>query len=453
MKQRRIAKTLILSVLPPAVLCLLYGLWLLLGNAGSLLEILYALLLLVLFIAVYVFSAWDAAERLRRADMLENEGLTRERKLDLREMVRITFVILCVRMLFFALSYASELLFNGYSGTVFDIQHIWADHPLATRYISMANRGYSWETGGAGVYANLSVAPLFGLMVRFFSPSASSSIKIAFLLANINCVLSGSALYALAVKEADRRRARWAVCFFCLLPSSFLMSCTLGDSTFLLLSLLTCFAVRQRVFFAAAGFGFFAALAAPQGVALLVPAAFAYAAYLREKLHEEKEKQSLFVLIGEGVSLLLIPAGLLLYMYKNKTVSGNPFMFIRLSGGYSLFFEQGASLLRSVTAVDRHTLLAEVLPALFALPGALLLLLVTAKNLPAGLRLYALSYILCIPNAGTAWPRLLFTCFPVIFAAAELASRKKRYAIPMLFFSTVLVLLRLCMFTLGWGAS
>lgn len=453
MKQRRIAKTFILSVLPPTVLCLLYGLWLLLDAPGSLTASVYALLLLVLFIAAYVLAIWDAAERIRRTDIAEELPLAREQRIDAREMLRITFVLVCVKLITFLLAYAWELLVNGYSGTVFEMQHVWADHPLAARYISMANRGYSWETGGTGVYANLSVPPLFGLLVQFLSPSASTAIKVAFVLANLNSVLTGSAIYAFTVKEANRRRARLAVTFYCLFPSAFLMSCTLGDSTFMLLSLLTCYALKKRHFFAAGGLGAMASLAAPQGVALLVPALFEYDIYLREQLHGNKEERNLAVWIAEGASLLLIPVGLLMYMYKNMTVAGDPFMFVRMAGGYSWFFEQGAGLIRSTLTATLETLLSEYLPAVAALLAVLVLLLLTGKKTPPGLRLYVLFYILCIPNAGSAWPRLLYTCFPIILAAAEIASRKKWISVLMILCCSVLVLLRLGMYTLGWGAA
>lgn len=453
MTRRRIIKTLILSVLPPAVLCLLYGLWLLSSAPSSPAAVLYALFLLVLFIAVYVYAVWDAENRICRTDLHEEPVLSRVRKIDGREMGRIFFVLVCFRLLIFVLAYVWELLVNGYSGTVFEMQHIWADHPLAARYISMANRGYSWETGGTGVHANLSVAPLFGLLIRFTSPSANSSIRIAFFLANLNAVLAGATIYALTVRELDRRRARFAAAFFCLLPSSFLMSCTLGDSTFLLLSLLTCYAARQRVFFAAAGLGALASLAAPQGAALLLPALLEYDVYFRERLHGDKEERNLPLWIGEGASLLLIPAGLFLYLYKNRSVTGNAFYFIELTGGYRFFFEQGAALVQSALSASRETFLSELLPAALALPAAFAAFLLTKKRFSAPARLYFLLFVLLVPNAAGAWPRLLFTCFPVIMAAAELASRKKWIAVLLIVGCSALLLLRLGMYALGWGGA
>lgn len=453
MTRRRFITTLILSVLPPTVLCLLYGMWLLTDAPASLYETAYALFLLLLFIAVYVYAVWAVTERINRTSLPEAPALSRVRKLDGREMGRILFVIFCFRLLIFVLAYVWELVVNGYPGTVFELQHIWADHPLAARYISMANRGYSWETGGSGVYANLAVAPLFGLMVRFLSPSANAAIRLSFVLSNLNTLLSGAVLYVLAVRELDRKRARLAVTFFCLLPSSFLMSCTLADSTFLLLSLLTCYAARQRVFFAAAGFGMLAALAAPQGVALLLPALLEYDIYFRERLHRDTEERNLPLWIAEGASLLVIPVGLLLYLYKNRTVAGDPFYFLDLSGGYRWFFEQGAALVHASFSAARETLFGELLPAILALPAALLSVILTGKKFSAPARLYLLFYILCIPNASGAWPRLMFTCFPVTMAAAELASRKKWIAVLMILVSACLLLLRLGMYTLGWGAA
>lgn len=452
MTRRRIIKNVILSVVPPAVLCLLYGLWLLSAAPESILAGGYALLLLLLFIGVYVYAVWDMADRINKTDRPAEPVLSRVRKMDGREMGRIFFVLLCSRLLVFFFAYVWELIVNGYTGTVFEIQHIWADHPLAARYISMANRGYSWETGGAGMHANLSVAPLYGLMVRFMSPSVNSSIRIAFLLSNLNTLFSGATLYALTVKELDRKRARLAAVFFCLLPSSFLMSCTLGDSTFLLLSLLTCYAARQRIFFAAAGFGAMASLASPQGVALLLPALLEYNVYLRENLHRGKEERNLPLWIGEGAALLLIPVGFFLYLHKNRSVAGSAFYFLELAGGYRWFFAQGAELVQSAFIAGRETLFSKLLPAILALPAAFVLFLLTRKRFSAPARLYFLFYILCIPNAAGDWPRLLFICFPVIMAATELASRKKWVEVLMIFFSACLLLLRLGMYTLGWGA-
>ena len=453
MPQRRFAKTFILSVLPPAVLCLLYGLWLLLDAPGSLTAALFALGLLILFLALYVYTVWDAAGRIRQTDIPEEPPLCRERQIDAREMLRISFVLLCIRLFMFLIAYIWELLVNGYSGTIFQMQHIWADHPLSVRYISMANHGYSWETGGAGVYANLSVAPLYGLMIRFLSPSTATSIKVAFVIANINAVVAGAALYALTAQETDRKHARLAVTFYSLLPASFLMSCTLADSTFLLLSLLTCYAARKKYFFPAAGFGALASLAAPQGVALLLPVLFEYDIYLRERLHSKEEERNLPLWIGEGIALLFIPVGLFMYLYKNRSITGDPFAFVQMAGGYHWFFDQGAALVRSLMLSGKEKLFSEVLPAAVALPAALGVMLYTRKKIPVGMRLYFVFYLVCIPNAGVSWTRLLFTCFPVIQAAAEIASGKKWIAALMILVSIALLLLRLGMYALGWGAA
>lgn len=438
----------ILSLIPPAVLCMLYGLWLFTNAPRHLLSALLAGCVLGLYIALYVRTVYDSANGLRKENLPGEKPLSRERHTGSRELLRLVTVLFFVRILTFVAAYGWSLVRNGYNGTVFSLQRVWANHPLAERYISLTNRGYSYIYNGE--YVNLAVAPLYSMLVRIFNPSATGAIRTAFALSNINVVLSAVVLYELMLYEHDRRYARRAVLFFTVLPASFLTTCTVADSTFLLFSLVCYYLLRRRRFIGAAAFGALAVLTRYEGVALILPAVYEFLIYIRADREQKRHTRK----IMEGVSLLLIPAAMAFMILVNFLVSGDGFMFVRqASGGYSFFFEQAAAatdMFADAFLSGEIASAAGFLPVVPAFAGLLLLLLFADGGIPVSARLYALGFILAVTGEGAGWPELLYCCFPVICACTVLGKRK-RISIPLAAASTILLLLRLGHFVIMYG--
>ena len=234
-------------VVPLAVLCLLYGLWIVMDTPVYVESMVVGGIVLLLYALLYIRFVPRAFEFVMSVD--QDEKLTtvqRTSTVGARELLRLILMLAIGRGLFMLGAFLWSLYLNGYTETAFEIQHIWADHMFAERIISIANKGYAAETvNQAGKYYNLLFPPLYSWIVRLTSPVYLSSIRAGFFLSNLNAILSGIVLYLLVMYDHDRRSAVRALWYYSILPSSFLLTCTIPASTFLLFSLICVYCARR----------------------------------------------------------------------------------------------------------------------------------------------------------------------------------------------------------------
>ena len=145
MRQNDVVKGVFIAV-PLAVLCILYGLWLVVDTPVYMESMLVGGLLLLMFsllVIRFVPRAFDY-------EMGEDGDLTlstvqRTSVAGAREILRLVLMLALGRGIIMLGAFLWSLYLNGYTETALDIQHIWADHMFAERIISLANKGYAVE--------------------------------------------------------------------------------------------------------------------------------------------------------------------------------------------------------------------------------------------------------------------------------------------------------------------
>lgn len=430
MKPLNSLKTVI-TLVPLAVLCILYGLWLVLEPPVYLESVLYGTLVLGLFCALYIRFIPACAAQLEQHNRSEENTLPfRTHSAGGRELLRLLVILIVARAMLFILVYLLHLQLNGFTGTFFDVQRIWADHPDSPRYISIVNKGYFAETDG--LYLNLAFEPLYSFVIHLLNPVYTSSIRAGFFLANINAVLSGLFLYELVLHDRDRRSARRAVRYFCLLPPTFLLSCVLPDSTFMLFSILCVYCARKKHIALASLFGALATLTRMEGLALLAPV---FIEFFSQAAPPAREGDPVWKTACRrwcpGLWILLIPAAFMVYMGINYYVAGDPFAFTRClyeayGQKYALFCQAGGSLWDNLITAYLHydypVLLAQWIPGAAALVLSLICMLQGQRRLPASYVGYYIAYVLMSVSATSlpSLPRQLFLCFPGVLAFVTL---------------------------------
>ena len=434
MKPLNSLKTVI-TLVPLAVLCILYGLWLVLEPPVYLESVLYGTLVLGLFCALYIRFIPACAAQLEQRSRSEEDTLPfRTHSVGGRELLRLLVILIAARAMLFILVYLLHLQLNGFTGTFFDVQRIWADHPDSPRYISIVNKGYFAETDG--LYLNLAFEPLYSFVIHLLNPVYTSSIRAGFFLANINAVLSGLFLYELVLHDRDRRSARRAVRYFCLLPPTFLLSCVLPDSTFMLFSILCVYCARKKHIALASLFGALATLTRMEGLALLAPV---FIEFFSQAAPPAREGDPVWKTACRrwcpGLWILLIPAAFMVYMGINYYVAGNPFAFTRClyeayGQKYALFCQAGGSLWDNLITAYLHydypALLAQWIPGAATLVLSLICMLQGQRRLPASYVGYYIAYVLMSVSATSlpSLPRQLFLCFPGVLAFVTLTRRR-----------------------------
>lgn len=430
MKRNDVVKGVFI-VVPLVVLCLLYGLWIVMDTPVYVESMIVGGVVLLLFGLLYIRFVPRAFEYLMGVD--QEKALSTVQRTSIigtRELLRLILMLAIGRGIFMLGAFLWSLYLNGYTETVFDIQHIWADHMFAGRIISLANKGYAAETMDAvGKYYNLLFPPLYSWIVRLISPVYLSSIRAGFFVSNLNAILSGIVLYLLVMHDLDRRSAVRALWYYSILPPSFLLTCTIPASTFLLLSLLSVYCARRRSFLLSSLFGALAALTDRLGIVLVVPLLLEFFNTMTKEYRSLEEvtwqfyvKKSLI-----GATFLLVPLGFITYLIINRVVGGSFFTYVEYleelyDSEFALFYRtcgmQMEKLIDSYRTFQPALAYGLYLPTLLCAVGSLGLILLKSRDLRVS---YLALFVVCFPvilsQTGVMdAPRQLFCCFPVIIA-------------------------------------
>ena len=438
MQRNDVIKGVFIAV-PLAVLCILYGLWIVMDTPLYVESLIVGGTVLVLFSLLYIRFLPRAFDFVMGADQeLLPSTIQRTSTIGARELLRLVFMLAIGRGIFMLGAFLWSLYLYGYTETVFEIQHVWADHLFAGRIISIANKGYAVEAVDmAGKYLNLLFPPFYSLIVRLISPFYLSTIRAGFFVANLNAILSGVVLYLLVLHDSDRRSAVRALWYYSILPPSFLLTCTIPASTFLLLSLLSIYCMRKKRFVLSAVVGAMAALTERVGIVLVIPLLMEFFnamtreyRYLREVTWRFYLKKGLV-----GSAFILVPLGFITYLTINRVVGGSFFTYV---GYLEELYDSRFALFYRVCGVltDRFIdtwrfcepslAFGQYLPNLLFAVGSLTLIFAKGKELRVSyLAYFMVCYVVILSQTGVMdAPRQLFCCFPLIIAMMRLTKNR-----------------------------
>ena len=209
----------------------------------------------------------------------------------------------------------------------------------------------------------------------------------------------------------------------------------MSDSLFLLLSVACVYAVRKNVYPLAGAVGFLAAFTRMPGILLFVPACFELAgSIIREAPLRGKEPRWRWRMTGNALSLLFIPAGLLLYCYVNYRVTGNATMFLTYQREHwhqqlGWFFAATSTIVNSATtsfADNVRMLWGLWIPNLVFLFASLGIVIAAQNKLRASNVAYFIAYYaVCM---GATWllsaPRYLTAAYPLALALGAITGKK-----------------------------
>lgn len=358
------------------------------------------------------------------------------RKYRLPEIFWVAGALIAFRIAIAVLAHAFRYAHYGYLGTFFQDMKFWANFSDAPHYLDIAQRGYVSEANSLNYeYLQLVFLPFYSYVVRFFSLFSTGTARAGFFVSNLSTVLGGVVFYRLMLFDYDRKVARRAIFYYCVVPISFILSATMSDGLFFLLSVSSLYAARKRNFLLAGILGALTAYTRILGVLVFAPIFLEYlqsywARPERVRIRSFSTRQ--FV---NGLVLLLIPLGLGIYLYQNWRISGNPLQFLIYQKdnwyqGFYPFFRTPAYqldyMLGALAEGNWRTVFGLSLPNLLAIFLSTILLIGQHKKLRASYIAYGGLYI--IVSISTSWllsaPRYLFCCFPILMALA-LATKKR----------------------------
>ena len=361
------------------------------------------------------------------------EGKRSARKQRMHPMLQIVLYLGLFRLLLFALTYTLSLIKGAYAGGLLDSLGIW--NQLGTdsqHYLNIAQNGYV----NAGDDRLLIVfLPLYPYLVRGINFIVNNYLVSGLIVSNLCWVFAAYLLYELALLDTDKKGALRALKYVCILPASFLFSAPLSDSLFLLLSVAGVYAVRKNLYPVAGIVGFLAAFTRMPGVLLFAPACFELVGtIIRERPTRGQDSSWRLRMTGNALSLLFIPAGLLLYLYVNYRVTGSCTMFLTYQQEHwhqqlGWFFATMATEVSSATGSfsdNTPMLLGLWLPNIAYLFASLGIVIAAQNKLRASNVAYFIAYYaVCM---GATWllsaPRYLTGAYPLALALGAITEKK-----------------------------
>ena len=388
-------------------------------------------------------------------------GLRTSRPEGLRPIVRTIIWLTLWRAFFFVLLYALYTRINGFSGTFFRRLDLWDPVSFDARhYLSIAE---NWYAGYGSERFLLVFLPLYPIVVRAAQGLTGSYLTAGLLVSNLCAILSGYALYELALLDTDRYTARRAVKYLNALPAAFLFSAPLSDSLFLLLTILCMYCVRKKHPLAGCLFGGLAAFTRLLGLTLLAPVAFeliADAVRSFRAAREEKRAAPALDAVRRLACLLLIPLGFGAYLLVNRHVSGDWFRFLvyqrenwqQMPGWFfATSARQWDTLLDALRRNDLPYALGLWVPNIVFMTCSLFVMIPAVRRVRPSYAAYFIGYFAV--SMGATWllsaPRYLTALFPLPLAMAELGKSRLADAAMTLLCLAGLVLYMYA-FAAGW---
>jgi Gpi18-like mannosyltransferase len=320
-----------------------------------------------------------------------------------------------------------------------DILNVWGNFDTGW-YLKIAQEWYPEVHDRNFSFEQFSFFPLYPGLIRLFHfITGIDYFIIGLMISNICLLISGWLMYKITEKIYNKEIAKWSVIFMYLFPVSFIFSGVFSESLYVVIILSSFYFMSTQKWVAAGAAAFFLTLCRPVGAFILLPLAYEY--FKNNGFHLKKLKTDI-------ISLVMVPAAILILALNNATSSGKKFSLFNFYGsGYKLPVQNPIlNLFKWLT--DPFFTLSFL--ASFSLV-VILFWILFYKHLKISFHI-VLLYSLFIPMCYTlsSMPRMTLAAFPLFILVASVAVKYKAQNI----FVIILTLLQGYLFVcwcLGFG--
>lgn len=285
-------------------------------------------------------------------------------------------------------------------------------------YLSIADRGYG--------YAQQAFFPLYPDLIRLIRPLVGSSVNSGIIISCLSFLFGLYVFARLLRLDYPPRVVAWTIIALLIFPVSFFFSFIYTEGLFFLAVVSAFYFARTDRYLLAGMAGFLAANTRFIGVFLLV-------ALLAELWQTHK------ITLARLFSLLLIPAGLLVYMVFLAQTTGDPLAFIHVQTLFNqgrsdhliLLYQVAWRYVKMLTTVNRAdplymTIILEAgVGCLFFITSVISLFRHRLSYALFGLMSYLIP---TLTGSFTSLPRYVLLCFPSFLLLGEAFSAAPRWS-------------------------
>ncbi len=248
----------------------------------------------------------------------QNAAIQRVLKWPLWPIVGTILTIKALLFLFAALSF--QVITNIPVGSLREFFSIW-NRWDAIHYVSVATHGYA--SAGERL-REMMYFPLFPWLTRLVALALRDVVISSIFVSTVASFIAGILLFKLIRLDETEERAKQAVLFLFIFPTSYFLHAGYTESLFLALVLGAFLAARQKEWLLAGLLGAFASMTRINGL-ILMPA-LAVEAFVQYR--EDRRWRWEWFFIGT------IGLGFVVYAILNNHFAGDPFAFLSLQGKY-----------------------------------------------------------------------------------------------------------------------
>jgi Gpi18-like mannosyltransferase len=359
----------------------------------------------------------------------------------LKSIREILFPFISSRILILLVGWLSNLIilksrWYGNPQSVLDLFFRWD----SGWYLAIVQNGYFYIPG---VQSSVAFFPLYPLLVKVFSFSIADPRITGIVISNVALFLAMIFLFKLITLDyEDENIASNSVLFALIFPTSFFLSIFYSESLFLFLSLACFYYARKQRWLLSSTAGYFAALTRSLGVFLFIP-------ILVEYLTPTSPSNAKLARIRKDfLWLLLIPAGLLTYMFYLYIQFKEPLAFLKAESAWSRGFSLSLSTLMSIFTYDPFY--AAIFGG-FTVASISLVIYLVYRRVRLSYIIYVAVQLFFVFTSGIieSLPRYLCVLFP-LFLGLALMARNRLWGDTLKLFSISLLTIFVILFTNGY---
>lgn len=375
--------------------------------------------------------------------------LVRERqgeKADKQIMIKIFVAALIFRMVVYLIGSVAGILVQKPSEYTLNTFLSYWNRWDAPRYISIAKDGYGGMTE-QGEPLNCVFFPLYPWVVRIVSLVVRNTQIAAMLVSTFAYSAAMPFMYAFICRDYNKKIALLSILYLSSAPFTFFMGGVMTESIFLLTLVLTWYFVKERKWITAAVFGLLCAMSRSVGVLAAIPYVMELIESNAQYFKDKQYKKFFAGCIRQGIWVLLIPLGIVIYLLINYYYTGDFLKFMEYQQKFwlhtSCYFGKGIQNMWNDSLSGGRNLVSKLelfWPQTFSYTIAALIMLLLSHRHKSSYTLYFAAYF--IFNTAITWSmsgaRYEALALPLYVMLAE-ATEKKKYASTLIIISSAML--------------
>jgi Gpi18-like mannosyltransferase len=348
-------------------------------------------------------------------DIDTRSGLLNNRKVP-GYLLQIFTLFLITRVVLTIIGVFSRIILGRTTGFRLEWQHpqalwldIWGQWDTGW-YLDIAHNWYS-SAPRMDQLLNINFFPLYPTLMKGFGIIIGNNFVAGIIISNFCLFGAAVFLHRLVLLDHDEATAMRSVKYLLIWPTSFVLSGILSEGLFLFLLITTFYSARKERWLQAGILGFLLCLTRPNGILMFLPLLYLY---MQERDFRPK------AIRADIFTLMLLPAGLAVFVIFNYNLTGDPFAFVHSQSAFGRSFANPLMTLFNAFTESMDDFSAWFIMATIALLAA------GAKKL----QFYYL--LLCILFVGIAlvtgllsMPRFTAVLFPLFILLAQFGKKEE----------------------------